>query len=616
MNPVELLPLLSQTRGQTLVPPVNNRAAWQELGQTPVGAYYRQQSLERAEILAQRPILMPTRTAALAFAKTGDRAAWEGRKKPLLMRASVMTLAACFSGEERWLEEAEDALWAVCEVANWVMPAHRGYETDTSPGFDLGAAGRGLEVGEALTLLAPELEKLDPRFAAFAQHSLEEKVFTPYLRDDYWFLRTTESRPVLNNWNAVCSGGALLAALAALDDEPKKQAAMVVRALESLSHFLDTFGDAGSLDEGVGYWIYGFSYYVMAAERVWSRTNGAIDLLADPKWREVAQFPLRANLHGDFYINFSDCAPRHLPNPGWLVWLARHLDLPNVAAWASQLAYKRIQSVESIFNFPLVLRDLAWQSEEIAPARIARPLSIFLPDVEWFVVRSRPDDDALVAVVKGGHNAESHNHNDGGSLIVHLNGEALIDEMGAPTYTRQFFGPERYQNIAARSLGHSVPFPNETEQSEGREFRARVLERSSDEIALELSGFYPPEAGLKSLVRTSRFNRADNSLLLRDKAEFLQYGASFQSQLMIPNHSIEILAPGKARIRGQKGILELEWPASQAEARVETVETDDSKFVDENGESRWKKLMFEVKMEGRNAALELTMRAHKAGTNV
>ena len=37
---------------------------------------------------------------------------------------------------------------------------------------------------------------------------------------------------------------------------------------EGFANSHDTFGPSGSLDEGVGYWSYGFSYYAMAAERL------------------------------------------------------------------------------------------------------------------------------------------------------------------------------------------------------------------------------------------------------------------------------------------------------------------------------------------------------------
>ena len=66
--------------------------------------------------------------------------------------------------------------------------------------------------------------------------------------------------------------------------------------------------------------------------------------------------------------------------------------------------------------------------------------------------------------------------------IVHLRQEPLIAELGAPTYTRQFFSAARYENIAARSLGHSVPFMNGHEQRAGAGRRSSRLIRRSFSI--------------------------------------------------------------------------------------------------------------------------------------
>jgi hypothetical protein len=46
---------------------------------------------------------------------------------------------------------------------------------------------------------------------------------------------------------------------------------------------------------------------------------------------------------------------------------------------------------------------------------------------------------------KGGHNDESHNHNDVGSFVVYLDGKPLLVDPGVETYNIKTFSPQRYE---------------------------------------------------------------------------------------------------------------------------------------------------------------------------
>src|SRR5581483_1326535 len=125
------------------------------------------------------------------------------------------------------------------------------------------------EIAETLQLLGAAFDRIDPRIRRRALAEVDRRVFAPFLaRSDWWWLWKQPGRSQLNNWTAVCSGSVLCAALAALITDPIRQARIAHKAAWSLGFFQDTFGAAGSLDEGVGYWSYGFSHYVMAAERL------------------------------------------------------------------------------------------------------------------------------------------------------------------------------------------------------------------------------------------------------------------------------------------------------------------------------------------------------------
>ncbi len=68
--------------------------------------------------------------------------------------------------------------------------------------------------------------------------------------------------------------------------------------------------------------------------------------------------------------------------------------------------------------------------------------------------------DYLRGGPKGGHNAEMHNHNDVGAIIVQVGEEPLVADPGIGRYTSGYFGRERYTLFTCSSMGHSVPMVN------------------------------------------------------------------------------------------------------------------------------------------------------------
>ena len=117
---------------------------------------------------------------------------------------------------------------------------------------------------------------------------------------------------------------------------------------------------------------------------------------------------------------------------------------------------------------------------------------------------------------KGGHNAEPHNHNDLGGLLLFSQGRFILDDPGWPEYTRDYFGPRRYEDfICASSAGHSVPIVNGQRQSPGEDRRAQLLTSAKNEIACALSSAYDVPA--LSLMRIVRFDDAGVTLIDRVK---------------------------------------------------------------------------------------------------
>ena len=59
--------------------------------------------------------------------------------------------------------------------------------------------------------------------------------------------------------------------------------------------------------------------------------------------------------------------------------------------------------------------------------------------------------------MKGGHNAEMHNHNDVGSYTVVIGDQPVLADPGTEIYTKRTFTEHRYDSPVLNSYGHPVP---------------------------------------------------------------------------------------------------------------------------------------------------------------
>lgn len=184
---------------------------------------------------------------------------------------------------------------------------------------------------------------------------------------------------------------------------------------------------------------------------------------------------------------------------------------------------------------------------------LSRKPDIFLPVLGVMVARGVDRKNHVWDVAaKAGHNAEFHNHNDCGSYLVNVDGIDLISEIGYPEYERDYFGPRRYEFLAARTEGHSLPVIGLWEQKEGREHAARVLRchlgEERAEFALDASKCYPKAAGCRRFLRTLRFDKRSGSVSIED--EF--------SLSRIEGIEDAVITTGRVRIEQGKASIERE----------------------------------------------------------
>ena len=451
-------------------------------------------------------IPFPTYTHYRFFIRNGDRSNFE---TPYFVRRSELgaTALRLFLGQSDLKDVVQDYIWAICEETNWVLPAHENVE------IDLFSAETGFMLADTLNLLS---NALDAEVRSRVRSEIERRIFDPYLRfcHLFWWYQGH------NNWNGVCNSS-VAATFLLLEPEPGRVARALELALSGLRTFLDTaFEQDGSSTEGVAYWHYGLINFVSLSEMLRARTNGAINLLDSEHVRKIAAYPAKMFLSASRFATFSDCDDVLNFNPGIIARLMERTSEPSLVSLLTPPI-----PAERNWRLAMMLRNILWwdgQYHEVEPIADA-----YLPlgGVARLVAQT-PDGTPVALAIKAGHNAENHNQNDVGSFILHVDGETFLADPGRGLYTRQYFGPERYQNIFANSYGHSVPRIGGQLQHEGREFCGQVVSAELGgpvkRVEVELARAYavPELASLRRQITLAAEGEHAGTVWLQDTFRF------------------------------------------------------------------------------------------------
>ena len=497
--------------------PIADRNAWGKLARNDSF----KKIIPEAERLLKSPIPDQPDDLYLDFSRTGNRTRWQrvsGRRRG---RVRTFTLAECLENKGRFIPAFEEIVRVLCSERTWVMPAHDRDLTNfngTSIDIDLGSSALSWSLATADYLLA---DKLSPEISRLIRDNLNLRIFGPYQdmvlgkRKQNWWMTGT------NNWNAVCLANVTGSALAVIDS-PRQRAFFIAAAENYSKHFLEGFTDDGYCSEGLGYWNYGFGYYVMLSETVYQATNGKVDLLQDNKVKQAAKFGANIEIINDVYPAFADCSINAKPSSRLMYFLSRRFGL-TLRSW---------EQIDPVSASGSLYQSMMYSfSNSASLALLSQGPSQGLDIRSWFeqagVLISRPGPNSssrLAVALKGGHNQEHHNHNDVGSFVVVLDDEPLLLDPGGEVYTARTFSSRRYESNVLNSFGHPVPIVAGKLQQTGRKAQGRVISRTftdnTDTLVLDISSAYDvPE--LKKLERKFVYSRiGSGSLCVTDEVTF------------------------------------------------------------------------------------------------
>jgi hypothetical protein len=599
-------------------PTASERGGWEKIPGNVRAAYIRQ-----GEKHLDCEWETPKASVFLEYVRNGNRSNFQRISFSRRAKLAELVLAECMEGQGRFMDDILNGVWTVCEETYWGVPAHVGAQKRgsglpdvTEPTVDLFAAETGMLMAWVYYLVGEPLDEISPLVGERIQYEVMRRIIDVNLeRDDFWWMGF--GGRTVNNWNPwICSNW--LTAVLILESDPERRVQSVYKILRCLDNFLNPYPRDGGCDEGPGYWSRAGGSLFDCLELLASVTDGKIDVFDEPLVQEIGRYIYRVYISGRYFINFADAAAKLSADPSVVYRYGKSIGDKTMMGFGAFLAEQQELGEDYIrgsFGYLGRVLPALFSLEELLKAETKEPLArdFWFEELQVMGARSyEGKKESFYVAAKGGHNAESHNHNDVGNFIVYAEGLPVIVDVGVETYTAKTFSSKRYEIWTMQSGFHNLPTINGVMQKNGRDYRAGDVSYKSDNkranFSLDIAKAYPAEAKVRSWKRTITLNRGRN-VIIQDKYDLEEAGENLRMTLM------SWCKP----ILEEEGRIRLEFPENVKHKKDHSVRYDKKKFrVDietiplEDGRLRssWGSKLFRIVLTARERVLQGAFTIH------
>lgn len=471
-------------------------------------------------------------TLYLEFIRTGIRINYEDATNERRYALGILTLAECLEYKGRFLDALIDAIWATCEESTWAIPAsnfigdvtYRPLPDVSEDIVELFSSETGVQVAVAYHLLGKQLDAVTPLIRKRMKYEVKKRIIDAYLkRSDFRWMGIDYPAPRLNNWSPWCTSNVLFCTML-IEEDPKIIQDVVWKSFKTIKRFYESSNDDGGCDEGASYWDRAGGSLYDCLELYYRLSGGKIDEFKDPKVQKIGQFIKHMHIAGQWYVNFSDGSASITINSNMTYHIGKRIQDEELCRLAKDTYRDYLKNgLPSIIKSPMRGIPALLEAEKI----LSEPVSdihdaedIYLPISQVMVARSAN----LVLAAKGGFNEESHNHNDVGQFILFAKGLPVFIDVGVGIYTKQTFGPNRYDIWTMQSKYHNLPTINGVQQHDGKIYAAKNTNCSfagnAAEFSMDIAPAYPPASQCTHYIRTMYLDKDAETFTLSDRCLF------------------------------------------------------------------------------------------------
>jgi hypothetical protein len=230
-----------------------------------------------------------------------------------------------------------------------------------------------------------------------------------------------------HNWNGICNGGIIMAALSMYEEDPKEMSEIIALAINALPKYIQSFDPDGQSDEGLMYWGYGLMYTTIAMESMQRVLGTSFGLDQFTGFKKTGWFP--AFVSGPVSsLNIGDDPIKNGKSRSFF-WFAKNNNDTALAKMQYDLCKEsnEMNWMDMLYYNPKMVRSNLKNNI---------PLENHIHGIELMSLRSGWDNNASFISLHGGYNNANHGHLDAGSFDLQANGEIwAYGNLGRDEYT-------------------------------------------------------------------------------------------------------------------------------------------------------------------------------------
>lgn len=471
-------------------------------------------------------------TAYLAFERTGERNVMQNPQSANRVALNALMLAELAEGKGRFIDQLVDGMWHLSNSPTWVLSAHlprqktkRSLPDPREQLIDLGSAGLAAQVAVIWHFFHKAFDKIDPVISIVIRDAMKKQILDPYLNtDEYraqsWLGFRLKKGKVINNWNPWCNADVILCFLL-MEKDSERLARALRQSTRSIDRFWEYIKSDGACEEGPAYWGHAAGKLYDYLKIMHDASNGRFSFFDVKQIRDMGEYISRSYVADGWVVNFADASARLYFSPSVIYNYGEAVGSEEMKDFA---AYILGDKNKKCFNDPGVLfssdvfRSLeslncrASLEEKVSELngrissgesfgsvmeslRTSVPDQVWYPETEFCYLRN---SSGWFVAMKGGHNNESHNHNDIGTFTLYDDGVPMFVDAGVGTYTKSTFNKDRYTIWSMRSEWHNLPVINGIFQHDGASFRSSDVsvsfKKNANRFSLNIAGAYDEEA--------------------------------------------------------------------------------------------------------------------------
>lgn len=537
----------------------------------------------------------------MQFSRDGNRTNYENINFARRKALACLVLGEYAENKGRFTDDIINGIWAICEESTWVIPAHNGgmpLPSADKPNVDLFSAQTSALLAFAYYLLYDKLNNVSTAITERIEREVTARVTDAVLNCDYWWMEFGENRRKQpSNWTSWCSSTSLASCLL-IEKDAEKRIKVIQKLLDIMDYYISAYPDDGGCDEGADYWSMSAGCMFDFLEMLYRASDGKIDIFDNPKIKRMGEYIYRVHITGDYFVNFADCSAKADIGGARTYLFGKRVKSDNLAVFGmTDYIAKSDKTVPDTMNMLHKLFAVTLSEDNKADKfRNKSYKREYIESLQLLNIQR----DGMALCIKGGHNADNHNHNDVGSYMVYADGKPIIIDVGVESYTKKTFSSERYTIWTMQSAYHNLPTINGIMQHDGGDYHADNINVGENYFECDIKNAYPKEAEIIYWKRRSSLG--DNGITITD--DFELENPSDDVQISVMTWDKPVVCGGEIRVNNVK----IEYPVAVWGADIERIDIDyDAKLTPVWGECVYR-IVFYIKERVKKNKFEMRIR--------